>query len=170
MRFLDLKKASGDWNLLFRRELFEWEKLEWLRLVSILSSCPSIRRKFNDYTRWVITASGTFSVSSLYFISSLAGATHPILSKQVWSSVLPPKVQFFGWLAWKQKVKTAAFLQRIGILNGTSSMACSFSKNFEESVFHVLLHCPFVCEVWSTLLRWWGVEWAIPGSVEGVLL
>lgn len=61
-------------------------------------------------------------------------------------------------------MKTTVFLQRIGVLSSSSSVVCCFFKSTDEIVVHVLLHCPFVREVWSNLLRWWG-----PGSVEGVL-
>ncbi|CAL5331098.1 unnamed protein product [Camellia sinensis] len=34
---------------------------------------------------------------------------------------------------------------------------------------HVLLHCPFVWLVWSHVIRWWGLVWALPGSVNDLL-
>lgn len=41
--FVDLKATLGEWNLLFRRELFEWERVDLLRLVFVILSGPLIR-------------------------------------------------------------------------------------------------------------------------------
>ncbi|CAL5345319.1 unnamed protein product [Camellia sinensis] len=38
-----------------------------------------------------------------------------------------------------------------------------------ESDDHVLLHCPFVWLLWSHVIRWWGLVWALPGSVNDLL-
>ncbi|XP_028057000.1 uncharacterized protein LOC114260993 [Camellia sinensis] len=105
-----------------------------------------------DHPRWAASSIGMFSVSSL-----------------IWNNVLPPKMQFFGWLMWKHKIKTSVFLQKIGVLTGGVSTLCYFCKEEEESVRHVLLHCPFVWNVWSSLLKWWGLQWVIPDSVAGLL-
>ncbi|CAL5409515.1 unnamed protein product [Camellia sinensis] len=61
--------------------------------------------------------------------------------------VIPLKIGDQMWLAWKNKVKTVVFLQRIGVLNGNASTLCGLSKNEEESSLHVLQHCPFVWRV-----------------------
>ncbi|CAL5331040.1 unnamed protein product [Camellia sinensis] len=34
---------------------------------------------------------------------------------------------------------------------------------------HVLLHCLFVWLVWSHVIRWWGLVWELPGSVNDLL-
>ena len=34
---------------------------------------------------------------------------------------------------------------------------------------HILLSCPFVWRLWSNIEKWWGLQWVIPGSVNGVL-
>lgn len=36
-------------------------------------------------------------------------------------------------------------------------------------MLYVLLHCPFVWNVWSSLLKWWGLQWVISDSVAGLL-
>lgn len=89
-RFLALRETSREWNLLPRRVMFEWERLEWLRLVSVLSFSPAIRGEVSDCTRWAANGSGLFSVSSLYSLSNTEGDTHLRLSKLVGNSALPP--------------------------------------------------------------------------------
>lgn len=73
----------------------------------------------------------------------------------------PPKVQFFGSLAWRGRVKTAEFLHRIGVLDDQVSVLCAFCRNAVESVSHVLLHCPLVWRVWSELMNWWDMCWVV---------
>ncbi|XP_028097292.1 uncharacterized protein LOC114297126 [Camellia sinensis] len=147
--FADLKAISGEWNLSFRRELLEWERADLLILVSVISSSPLISLEIIDYPKWTATSSGLFSVASMYKLCSSGVGNHQSANRMLWNKVLPPKVQFFGWLAWKHKVKTSVFLQTIGVLSGGTSTLCCFYKHDEVSVLHVLLHCHFVWKWWE---------------------
>ncbi|XP_028105754.1 uncharacterized protein LOC114304806, partial [Camellia sinensis] len=111
---------------------------------------------------------GQSLVSVFYKHTNLAFGANAIFSRWVWISYLPPKVQFFGWLAWRYKVKTLVFLQHLGILGRDSSTLCTFWKSQQESIDHVLIFCPMVWRVWSELLQWWGVVWVVPGSIQGL--
>lgn len=108
-------------------------------------------------------------MSSLYIFISVEVGFISRSIKLIWNNVLFQKVQFFGWLAWKHKIKTLVFLQKIGVFRRGVSTLCYFSKNKEESVLYVLLHCPFVWNVWSFLLKWWGLQWVIPGTIASLL-
>lgn len=44
-----------------------------------------------------------------------------------------------------------------------------FCQNEIDTVEHIPLFCPFVWLVWSNIIRWWGVQWVIPSSVNGLL-
>ncbi|XP_028062316.1 uncharacterized protein LOC114265699 [Camellia sinensis] len=140
-----------------------------LRFVSVLQSGPTVSLGRVDYPRWSANSSGVFSVSSLYNSATVGLCSGSRPSKLLWNNGLPPKVQFFGWLAWKHRIKVSVFLRRIGVFAGGASSLCCFCKTEEESVLHVLLHCSFVWEVWSSVLAWWGLKWVIPGSVANLL-
>lgn len=140
-----------------------------LRFVSLISCGPLIRMERVDYPKWTATSSGLFSVASLYKLCSSGVRNHLSAYRMLWSNVLPSKAQFFGWFAWKHKVKTSVFLQKIGVLSRGTSTLCCFCKHDEESMLHVLLHCHFVWKVWSSLLEWWGLYWAMPGTVDCLL-
>ncbi|GMP35715.1 hypothetical protein CsSME_00008056 [Camellia sinensis var. sinensis] len=110
-----------------------------------------------------------FSVASVYSWSeSLLGPVVAVAGS-IWNNFAPPKVQFFGWLAWLGKVKTSSFLHRIGILDGSANLACVFCQNEIETVDHIFLFCPFVWLLSSNIIRWWGLQSIIPGSVNGLL-
>ncbi|XP_028106799.1 uncharacterized protein LOC114305857 [Camellia sinensis] len=91
------------------------------------------------------------------------------VAASIWNNFAPPKVKFFGWLAWLSKVKTSSFLYRIGILTGSANLSCVFCHEEVETVEHILLYCPFVWLLWSDIIHWWGLQWVIPGSVHGLL-
>ncbi|CAL5328303.1 unnamed protein product [Camellia sinensis] len=167
--FVKLKEVSGEWNIFPRREFFVWERDEMLRFVSVLQSGPAVSLGRMDYPRWSANSSGVFSVSSLYNSATVGLCSGSRPSKLLWNNGLPPKVQFFGWLAWKHRIKVSVFIRRIGVFAGRASSLCCFGKTEEESVLHVLLHCSFVWEVWSSILAWWGLKWVIPGSVANLL-
>ncbi|KAL7218956.1 hypothetical protein ACSBR2_012093 [Camellia fascicularis] len=81
----------------------------------------------------------------------------------------PPKAQFFGWLAWKGKVKTTGLLHNIGVIRCSEDTMYPFCKSEVEMGSHVLIHYPQVWKMWSTLLDWWGISWVTPANVEGLL-
>lgn len=140
------------WNLNFHRALFAWEAEELDRLYTILNQ--SLIRTYNklDQWKWLPCSSGQFSCSSLYHLLLSSGSVG--VSKMLWSNVSPPKVQFLGLLAWKGKLKTSVFLNRIGVLGHNVSVNCVFCRSHVETVSHVMLWCPFVWQIWSDLLNW----------------
>lgn len=56
---------TGKWNMVFRRGLRAWEKVEVNRLCEWPSAVPIIRRNLADYLRWELDLSGQFSVASM---------------------------------------------------------------------------------------------------------
>ncbi|CAL5363617.1 unnamed protein product [Camellia sinensis] len=165
----DRKVASGDWNFNLRRRLFEWEDREVSRLKVMLQSVTGLGDDQEDNVSWLAGGSGQFSVSSAY--QSEVVSLDPLLStwKLVWNKLAPPKVQFFCWLAWKNRAKTADFLQKIGVLQANVPALCVFCKVENETLCHVLLHYNFVWKVWAAMLNWWKIQGALPGSVEAAL-
>ncbi|KAL7215451.1 hypothetical protein ACSBR1_027587 [Camellia fascicularis] len=161
------------WNLAFRRELYDWEEDQLQNLLNQLAAGPVLRPNQVDRPVWSASNSGQFSIASLYKL--VVGNLGPTLSvnKLVWLKFIPPKVQVFGWMAWKKRIKTKEFLQRLGILTVNGSNLCNlcvFCKSEFESVNHVLVCCPFVWSVWSHMLNWWGTQGALPGTVDQLLL
>lgn len=142
----DRKSGLEEWSFTFRRALFEWEVEEGLRLKALLLSAPTLKRDVPDCPRWNATCSGWFSVSSTFSCVFSNASHHFKLPKLIWINYLPPKVQFFGWLAWKHRVKTTMFLKNIGALPGNVDSRCIFCKTDEESSEHALLFCS---EIWK---------------------
>ncbi|CAL5365331.1 unnamed protein product [Camellia sinensis] len=167
--FYHRKGPGSDWKLAFRRSLLAWEEEEVHRLNVLLAEVPNLNPITEDHCLWRASNSGVFSVASMWKRLELAnGPTVPI-TKFLWKNAAPPKAQFFTWLAWKGRLKTAEFMQRIGAIPANVSPLCVFCKAEVETINHVLLLCPLVWKLWSALVNWWEVQWATPGSVAILL-
>ena len=42
-------------------------------------------------------------------------------------------------------------------------------KRNDESIDHLLLHCPFAWDLWSMVLGLFGVSWVMPRTVLGLI-
>ena len=73
--------------------------------------------------------------------------------KGIWMPCVPTKVTFFAWEAAWGKVLTLDKLQRRGWHLPNHCYLCGQD---EESIHHILLHCPMVSPFWDPLflLNW----------------
>ncbi|XP_028081997.1 uncharacterized protein LOC114283395 [Camellia sinensis] len=172
--FVEKQDSTGGWEISFRRNLFVWEKEELNKLSEELCLAPSLNGNDEDKPVLLAAQSGQCIVSTLYKYIDLEAGEQSIVSKLVWVNYLPPKVQLFGWLAWKHKVKPSDFLQRIGILDGSVSYQCAFCNNELETVQHVLIYalwfggCGLICYSGEELNGWFlnqGKGWYNGGMV-----
>ncbi|XP_028080717.1 uncharacterized protein LOC114282261 [Camellia sinensis] len=139
---------SSNWVLEFRRPLFAWEMEEVERLDVLLQEAPIVRELVEDSLRWIAFSSGLFSVASIWRWKVEDRDSTLIISKLVWGNFTPPKVKFFCWLAWRGRIKTSVFMQRIGVLNDNASIL----------YLVIMVWCDKMMDVW----------WAIPRSMAEV--
>ncbi|XP_028086494.1 uncharacterized protein LOC114287362 [Camellia sinensis] len=163
------RNGTEDENFKFRRYLFQWEEEELGRLYEMLLNAPVLREEMSDRLRWGTKTSGLFSIASTYKWCKWSFVDNSRIVDFIWKNVSPPKVQFFSWLAWKERIKTSSYSQRIRVLSDDIDINCIFCKEVVESVNHVLLFCPFTWKIWSRILNWWGIQWVISGSVNSLL-
>ncbi|XP_028057004.1 uncharacterized protein LOC114260998 [Camellia sinensis] len=160
-------EASPRWIFKFSRRLLGWENDELRRLSTFLEQNLVGLSDREDRLGWLASPSAEFSVSSLYSLA--VPSARVVVTKLIWNKFSPPKVQFLVWLAWNGRLKTASFLQRIGVLEPEASAMCVFCHEGLESVFHLLIWCPFAWRIWCDLMQWWGLTCVIPKTVEGIL-
>ncbi|CAL5410995.1 unnamed protein product [Camellia sinensis] len=170
-QYFDRKTSPNTWNFPIRRTMFSWELEEEASLIEVLSSAPSLSPHKVDCIFWACATvnRGEFSVSSIYSLSNSTLGSHLPICNHIWNRAVPPKVSFFCWLAWKNKIKSAEFMHRIGILDPSVSISCTFCGFESESATHVLLHCLFSWQIWSSIIQEWGLSWCIQDSVDGLL-
>ncbi|CAL5385255.1 unnamed protein product [Camellia sinensis] len=164
--FYARKSSLEEWKFSFRRDLYDWEKAEVTNLVAGLGEAPSLSIDVEDCAVRKGSTDGSFKVSDIYSFTDSPLGPHLKICKFVWNKSIPPKVQFLGWLAWRNRVKTGDLLKHIGVLHNSDSILCVFCNTENESASHVLLHCPFSWKVWSDLLLWWGCFWVVPRSIN----
>lgn len=167
--FYHRKGQVKDWKLEFRRSLLAWEEEEVQRLTKLLSEAPILNPTAEDSCLWLASSLKEFSVASVWQRVEAAKGPMLSISKVLWKNSTPPKVQFFSWLAWRGRIKSAELMHRIGVLNDNVSSLCVFCKAEVKTADHVLLLCPLIWNVWSVLVNWWDVRWATPGSVETLM-
>lgn len=97
-----------------------------LRLYNLLGSAPALCSNKLDVLVWTADSSRIFSVSSAYILWDSRRGPLLDMAGVIWNNCAPPKAQFFGSLAWQEKVKTTSFLHRIGILGGNVNINCVF--------------------------------------------
>ncbi|XP_028114459.1 uncharacterized protein LOC114312434 [Camellia sinensis] len=163
------RTGAGEWNLNFRRSLFQWNVEELRRMSTMLLNAPVLREGRRDILSWSADTSGSFSIALAYRWSQLGLGAISKTAAFIWKNVSPHKVQFFGWLAWKWRVKSSSYLHKIGVLNAGSSVNCTFCNGEVESGLHMLLLCPFSWRIWSKIIEWWGIQWATLRSVSSLL-
>ncbi|KAL7193860.1 hypothetical protein ACSBR2_025489 [Camellia fascicularis] len=118
--YADKRGNSENWVISFRRALFQWEQEELLNLNLYTRPGPTLNMLVKDRVLWLASKSGQSFVSTLHKHTDFEHGEVNNSSRLVWIKYLPPKVQFFGWLAWKHKVKTSVFLHRIGVLEDSA--------------------------------------------------
>lgn len=87
---------------------------------------------------------------------------------RVWKNFAPPKVQFLGWLAFLERVKTAELLFSWGIFHDFNGCLCHFCGDAPESVNHLFIHYRLVWSIWCRVISWWNLKWVCPISVKSL--
>lgn len=78
----------------------------------------------------------------------------------IWKLKAHSKVLFFIWTALNARIPTLDFLQKRGFILPN---VCPLRQGDTESVDHTQLHCPFTCEIWSSILLEANITWVVPG-------
>uniref|UniRef100_J3MX46 Reverse transcriptase zinc-binding domain-containing protein n=1 Tax=Oryza brachyantha TaxID=4533 RepID=J3MX46_ORYBR len=63
----------------------------------------------------------------------------------LWKSPLPLKLKHFLWLAWKNKIQSAAQLRKMGWEGSVNCQLC----NLIEDASHIFFHCPMAVFLWN---------------------
>lgn len=166
---IERKGNSDGWNVRFGRPLFAWEEEGVQSLYNLLNAAIPVLSNHDDWLKWKASSFGQFLVSTLYKRSDSTTGMETHFLDLIWKNISPLKVQFLGWLVWKGRIKTSSYLQWLGVLGANMSNLCIFCNTDLETLDHVLIGCPLIWKVWSHLMNWWGIHWAIPGSVVGLL-
>jgi mannosylglycoprotein endo-beta-mannosidase len=161
-----LIEVGGDvtWNVPFSRAANDWELEEFEAFFALVYEA-SISRGEEDVLEWTGSKDDKFSVKSMY--DGLTRGGDPSFPwKEVWRSLCPMRVSFFVWEAALGRSLTSDNLRRRGFIIADWCFLCRCSG---ESVNHVLLHCPYACELWTHVLNILNLHWVMPETVAEML-
>ena len=149
----------GCWNLVFTRQINDWELGEVEGLLRRLQR--QIIKRVQDVMVWRLLKEGTFLVKSFY--SSLVGCYlkgFPI--SMVWNPWMSMRVSFFAWEAVWEKILTLDLLRMRG---WSLPNRCYWCKGQVEWTNHILLHCPKAIVLWHLIFAIFGVQWVMLFSI-----
>ncbi|MCH92386.1 putative non-LTR retroelement reverse transcriptase, partial [Trifolium medium] len=153
---MEMKVASfgniREWNLRWRRNLFQWEEEEVSHLVVLLDNVVlSIEE---DSWRWVLDPEGCFSVKSSFVMFSremVEGINLSFLEtsifRKIWKSPAPSKVVVFSWQLLHNRDPTKDNLISRGVIQQGIGCNCVWCGEVQESANHLSLHCKVVLGV-----------------------
>jgi hypothetical protein len=95
-----------------------------------------------DVFRWGLTASGSFSVKSMY-LDLMNGHTR-FLHKYIWKMKVPLKIKIFMWFLHQKVLLNKDNLAK---RNWQGNKKCCFCDK-EETIQHLFISCPFARIIW----------------------
>jgi hypothetical protein len=158
------------WNVLFTRQIQDWEMDMVLSFFDRLYSI-SARPGEGDKLVWNPSKKGLFEVRSFYEeLIRKDGPSFPYFPyfpwKNIWRVKAPTMVVFFVWLAALGKILTHDNLRKRNVI---VIEWCCLCKKSGESIDHLLLHCEVARDLWNYILILSGVEWVMPLTVLELL-
>jgi hypothetical protein len=152
------------WNVLFTRQIQDWEMEMVLSFFERLYS-TLVRHREGDMLIWNPSKRGLFEVRSYYEV--LIRKNGPSFSwKSIWRVKTPTRVAFLVWSAALGKILTHDNLRERNVV--VIEWCCMFKKN-GESIDHLLLHCEVVRDLWSYIFILFEKEWVMPRTVLELL-
>ena len=85
----------------------------------------------------------------------------------LWNPIVPTKVGFFAWKVWWGKILNMDQLKKRGY---SLASRCPLCGKVEETLEHLLIHCPKVWCMWTALFSLSGGGWVCPFLVKELML
>jgi hypothetical protein len=136
-------------NIAFRRNLTGDKWTQWLNLVSRLMEVQLSSDQ--DFFRWNLTASGEFSVKSMY-LDFMNGHTI-FLKRYIWKIKVPLKIRIFMWFLHRKVILTKDNLLK---WNWQGNSSCVFCDK-DESIKHLFFECPLAKIIWRVVHMTFGI-------------
>nr|KAJ0212831.1 hypothetical protein LSAT_V11C400178600 [Lactuca sativa] len=86
---------------------------------------------------------------------------------QQWNKEISIKVICFIWKAVQKRILTVKALQEKGVL--IKSLGCGSFISCFDCVDHIIVHCPFTCEIRREIFKWCGIYQSMFNNLEDII-
>ncbi|XP_058103420.1 uncharacterized protein LOC131246987 [Magnolia sinica] len=163
--FFSQSESGLVWDISCCRNLYNWEVAHFAELLDCLSRVTPSQTN-PDKIIWTKDKSSQFSVKSLY--ASLLPSSPPatLASPFIWKYPAPPKYIGFAWLASRNRILTVDNLMKKGMQLANICLCC---MGYDESVNHLLVHCPFISQIRQDFFSRFNISGCVPASASSFL-
>ncbi|XP_039003297.1 uncharacterized protein LOC120130003 [Hibiscus syriacus] len=167
VEFGSFEPSGWVWNVQTRRNLYDWELVQWMDLMSKLKDIQ-LSELVEDFLSWSASRDGLYSVKSCRntLASEFGGSV--LWIQGVWMGLAPPRVEAFLWQLAHQKVAVKVELVKRGIPL-RDDILCPLCKKQEESVQHLFISCNVVWELWNKIASFWDISLVLPHDPPSLL-
>ena len=152
------------WNVRFYRDFHDNELEAAFSFLEFIQS-QILRGVGSDTSHWCLNGNGKFDTRSYYNnIRGTSASNFPW--EGVWKVKIHKRVAFFVWTTVHGQILTLDNLMLRGRI--LVSRCCMCHRN-EETVVHLLLHCPIAHPLWFYMYQIFGIQWVMLGSVESLV-
>ena len=160
----DWSREKGGWNPTFMKSFNDWEINDVLNLLATIHKVRLYPDR-KDSLVWSLSKSGVFTVKSCYD-KLMGGNVENFLKNLILNNCIPTKISFFAYEVWWGKILTIEQLEKRGRHLASGFPLCGKD---EESLDHMLLHCPKVHSLWAFIFTIFRVYWILPRSIKNTL-
>ncbi|XVF42758.1 hypothetical protein PTKIN_Ptkin01aG0390000 [Pterospermum kingtungense] len=146
-----------EWSIHLQRPLFDWERTQWdMLMVSIQEF--HINEGLEDNLIWKSSTSGKYLVKDFcYQFSQKFGSMNPLWDN-VWTGLIPPKVEAFCWRLLKGRIPVKVNLAARSSMGG-GELKCPFCGQVDEEVDHLFFDCYYSWLIWKAWGALWDITW-----------
>ncbi|XP_020226800.1 uncharacterized protein LOC109808289 [Cajanus cajan] len=147
------------WDFQWRRNMFEWERAEWLEVESRIQNID-LRMGNLDCWEWIVGDDKIYTVKSAYKVLHYQkyGSEQHSLITSVWKLNIPPKGAIVVWQIFMNSLATCDNLLQRNIILPELESICKFCNEETESTSHVLFTCKVSDWLWKKCYNWASVS------------
>ncbi|KAL9672015.1 hypothetical protein QQ045_009589 [Rhodiola kirilowii] len=164
--------GGWQWNLRFRRNLYQWEEMLRSELLEGLRHLQ-LKEEEDDRVVWAFTSDGRFSSNSLLKAATSIKCKKKgweALPSQLWLGIAPPKVEMLIWRIFIDSLPSKVLLSKRRVLLREEDLFCVLCGGEVETSDHLLIHCEWSWRLWTDCLTWWGSSWVAPQTAKTLLV
>ncbi|OVA01323.1 Reverse transcriptase zinc-binding domain [Macleaya cordata] len=148
----------------FSRTVNNEERRSLIQLVQLLDQAPPLSTS-QDKISCKFVKGNYFSAKECY-LNLTAGESVLWEDKLIWRKEIPSKVSFMVWCAARNAIPMSDNLIRRGMVLVN---CCYLCNKGEETVHHLLLHCPVTALVWSYFIKSIGLQWVQGNDILSII-